>query len=304
MVGRRTGERLRERLAHGPIVVAPGAYDALLARLIEAAGFEAVYFTGAGASYSILGQPDLGLLTLSEMAERAARLSEAVRVPVIADGDTGYGNAINVIRTVREYERAGVAAIQLEDQASPKRCGHLSGKELISADEMVGKLRAARDARSSPDLLIVARTDARSVLGLDEALRRAERYAEAGADVLFVESPQSVEELAAIGRAFRGVPLLANMVEGGRTPLLPAAELERLGFRLVIFPNALTRRIVHAARELLATLRLSGTTERLLDRMATFAELNDALGIARYRELEERYLPRPDREPRPDQGRA
>jgi 2-methylisocitrate lyase-like PEP mutase family enzyme len=281
VVGRRTGERLRERLAHGPIVVAPGAYDALLARLIEAAGFEAVYFTGAGASYSILGQPDLGLLTLSEMAERAARLSEAVRVPVIADGDTGYGNAINVIRTVREYERAGVAAIQLEDQASPKRCGHLSGKELISADEMVGKLRAARDARSSPDLLIVARTDARSVLGLDEALRRAERYAEAGADVLFVEAPQDTAQQEALGRAFAGkVPLLANMVEGGRTPLRSAAELGRIGFKLVIYPGAMMRVTAFAAAEYLKVLKADGATARLKDRMFDFSQLNAILGLA------------------------
>jgi carboxyvinyl-carboxyphosphonate phosphorylmutase len=291
-VSARPTTRLRERLARPEILVAPGAYDALLARLIGEAGFEAVYFSGAGASYSALGEPDLGLLTMTEMAAKAAGIARAVDLPVIADGDTGYGNAINVMRTVTEYERAGVAAIQLEDQQFPKRCGHLSGKELISSEEMVGKIRAACDARSDPDFLVVARTDARSVLGLDEALRRGEQYVAAGADVLFVESPRSVAELEAVGSHFAGVPLLANMVEGGQTPLLPARDLQALGFRLVIFPNALTRRIVFAARELLATLRADGTTAGLLDRMADFTELNRALGIERYRELEARYLPR------------
>jgi carboxyvinyl-carboxyphosphonate phosphorylmutase len=282
---------LRERLSQDEILIAPGAYDALLARLIMEAGFGAVYFTGAGASYSLLGQPDLGLLTLTEMAGRAASIAATVPLPVIADGDTGYGNAINVMRTIREYERAGVAAIQLEDQAFPKRCGHLSGKELIATDEMVGKIRAARDARQD-GILIIARTDARSVLGLDEALRRAERYAAAGADLLFVESPESEEELATIGRAFRGsLPLVANMVEGGKTPLLPAAELQALGFRLVIYPNSLTRRIVHAARGLLATLRAEGSTSAHLTEMVSFGELNEALGIGHYRDLERRYLP-------------
>ncbi len=283
---------LRKRLAENRILIAPGAYDALLARLIEAAGFEAVYFSGAGASYSVLGQPDVGLLTLTEMAERAASIAHAVSIPCIADGDTGYGNALNVMRTVREYERAGVAAIQLEDQEFPKRCGHLSGKRLISPDEMVGKLLAAQEARRNPDFLIIARTDARSVLGIDEALRRGERYIAAGADILFIESPQNVQELEMIARAFRGsVPLMVNMVEGGLTPLLSAAELQELGFRLVIFPNSLTRRIVYAACELLTELKRSGTTTALMPVMVDFKELNEMLGLGHIRTLEKRFLP-------------
>ncbi|MGQ9675534.1 MAG: isocitrate lyase/PEP mutase family protein [Chloroflexota bacterium] len=284
--------QLRERLAKGDILIAPGAYDALLARLIALAGFECVYFSGAGTAYSLLGEPDVGLLTMTEMAERATAVAQAVVVPVIADGDNGYGNAINVMRTVREYERAGVAAIQLEDQETPKRCGHLSGRRLIGVDEMVGKLRAAQDARRDPDFVIIARTDACGVLGLDEALRRGEHYVRAGADVLFIESPRSVEDLAKIGRTFRGsVPLLANMVEGGQTPLLSASELQELGFRIVIFPNSLTRRIVHAARELLRILRTTGTTADLLAEMVDFKELNMALGLGIYEDLESKYLP-------------
>jgi 2,3-dimethylmalate lyase len=285
---------LRQRLSRAEILVAPGAYDALTARLIEASGFEAVYLSGAGVSYTALGQPDLGLLTQTEMVGRVASVAEAVALPLIADGDTGYGSAVNLMRTVRHYEQAGAAAIQIEDQRFPKRCGHLSGKELLPAEEMAGKIRAARAARRSEEFLIIARTDARSVAGLDEAVRRGRNYVEAGADVLFVESPHSRDELQAIGHAFPNVPLLANMVEGGKTPLLGADELQAMGYSLVIFPNSLTRRFARAGLELLAELKARGSTDHLLDQMMPFAELNQLLGIERYRQLERTYLPPPD----------
>ncbi|MFQ5905630.1 MAG: oxaloacetate decarboxylase, partial [bacterium] len=233
-------QRLRELLSCEEILVAPGAYDALLAKLVEQSGFEAVYMTGAGIANSLLGQPDVGLVTLTEMAARAAHIANAVNVPVLADADTGYGNAVNVIRTVRAYEQAGIAAIQLEDQVTPKKCGHFTGREVISVDEMVGKIRAAAYARQDPDFAIIARTDARTDLGLEEAIDRGQRYAEAGADIVFVESPESVEEMRAITAAI-DAPLLANMVETGRTPLLSARELQEIGYKIVIFPGSLTR---------------------------------------------------------------
>jgi methylisocitrate lyase len=286
----RPTRRLRDLLDHKDILVAPGAYDALTARLIQKAGFDAVYMTGAGIAHSTLGKPDVGLLSLSEMVERAARLADAVEVPVIADADTGYGNAINVIRTVREFEQAGVAAIQLEDQALPKRCGHLRGKELIPVEEMAGKLRAAAWARTDPDLVIVARTDARAVLGIEEAIRRAKAYAEAGADVLFVEAPESVEELKMIATSLDR-PCLANMVEGGRTPLVPAAELQELGYKLVIFPGMLARFIARQVADFLHAVRREGTSQPFLNRMLTFDELNLLVGIREFRDLEARFLP-------------
>lgn len=279
---------LRQRLSQPGIVIAPGAYDALSARLIEQAGFEAVYLSGAGLAHSRLGSPDLGLLTLSEMADAAAAICDAVSLPVIADADTGYGNALNVRRTVRAYERAGVAALQLEDQVFPKRCGHLEGKAVIPAEEMVGKLKAALDARTDPDLLIVARTDARATDGLDEALRRARRYEEAGADVIFVEAPQSAQELRQIVGAVRA-PCLANMVEGGRTPLLSASDLDAMGFRIVIFPNAVTRFVARQVGEFLMALRAQGGTSGLRDRMLDFDALQQIVGLDAWLELDARY---------------
>src|SRR5918911_2403671 len=228
-------------LLHGPAIVqAPGAFNALAARLVERAGFPAVYLTGAGLSYTQLAQPDVGLLTATEMAIQVERMAQAVEIPVIADMDTGYGNFLNVMQTVRAYERAGVAGFHLEDQTFPKRCGHLAGKELVPVDEMVGKLKAALDTRTDPDLVVIARTDARSVEGFEAALERAHRYVEAGVDAIFLESPVSDDELR---RAAAELPLpcLANMVEGGRTPLHSAAELEAMGYHIVIWPNALTR---------------------------------------------------------------
>jgi carboxyvinyl-carboxyphosphonate phosphorylmutase len=282
--------RLRALLAGPAIIQAPGAYDGLSAKLIARAGFPAVYLTGAGVSYTQLGRPDVGLLTASEMALQAERVAEAVDLPVLADMDTGYGNFLNVQRAVRDYERAGVAGFHIEDQVMPKRCGHLAGKELVSVEEMVGKLKAALDARSDPDTVVIARTDARTVEGFEAALERAHRYVEAGADAIFLESPLNDEELRRAAAELRA-PGLANMVEGGRTPLHSAAELETMGFRIVIWPNALTRFVARAAGDFLASLREHGSTDAYLDRMLAFADLQALLGLDDVRALEARYRP-------------
>jgi carboxyvinyl-carboxyphosphonate phosphorylmutase len=250
--------RLRTLLAEPGILVAPGAYDGFSARLIEAAGFRAVYMTGAGTAASHLGQPDLGLTTLTEMATHAAHLASCVSLPLIADADTGYGNALNVVRTVREYERAGVAGLHLEDQVAPKKCGHIAGKQVIPAKEFSDKIRAASEYRTDADLVIIARTDARAVTGLDDAIERANLYAEAGADMIFLEAPQSQDEMARIARDVKA-PLLANMVPGGKTPDLDVADLERLGYRMVIFPAVCMSAAVLAIEDALAKLRQSGT---------------------------------------------
>jgi carboxyvinyl-carboxyphosphonate phosphorylmutase len=282
--------RLRALLAGPAIIQAPGAYDGLSAKLIARAGFPAVYLTGAGVSYTQLGRPDVGLLTASEMALQAGRVAEAVDLPVLADMDTGYGNFLNVQRAVRDYERAGVAGFHIEDQVMPKRCGHLAGKELVPVEEMVGKLRAALDARSDPDTVVIARTDARTVDGFEAALERAHRYVEAGADAIFLESPLNDEELRRAAAELRA-PGLANMVEGGRTPLHSAAELEAMGFRIVIWPNALTRFVARTAGDFLASLREHGSTDAYLDRMLAFTELQALLGLDEVRALEARYRP-------------
>src|SRR2546427_3233237 len=218
-------QRLRALLNAPGLIIAPGAYDGLSARLVEQAGFDVVYMTGSGAANSLLGEPDLGLTTMTEMANQAVRICAATSLPVIADADTGYGGPLNVRRTVQEYERAGVAGLHIEDQVFPKRCGHFEGKQVIPVEEMVGKIRAALDARTDPNLVIIARSDAAAVEGLDAALARGHAYEDAGADALFIEAPRALDELRAIGRSFH-VPLVANMVEGGATPLQPAAELE------------------------------------------------------------------------------
>ena len=283
---------LRRRLEEPGIIVAPGAADALSASLVEQQGFPAIYLSGAGVSYTLLAKPDIGLVTQSEMAQRLDSIARAVGIPVIADGDNGHGNALNVIRTVESFERAGAAAIQLEDQAFPKRCGHLAGKRLVPAAEMAGKIRAACAARTSPGFLVIGRTDARSVLGMDEALRRAELYLESGADILFVESPESREELRRVAETFRGVPLVANMVEGGRTPPVPASELEELGYSIAIYPNSLIRCYMHAGRVLLEHLREYGTTEGMLDSMLLFKGLNRLLGSEEMGRLEDEFVHR------------
>lgn len=283
------GKRLRELLAQNEIVVAPGAHDALIAKIIAKAGFKALYLTGAGVAYTTLGKPDIGLITMTEMVQKAAYICEAAGIPVIADGDTGYGNALNVIRTVREYERAGVACIQLEDQVMPKRCGHMSGKALVSTGEMVGKIKAACDARHDQDFLIMARTDAIGVEGLEGAMERAHRYREAGADVLFIEAPPSVEDMKRMCREFAGVPLLANMVEGGKTPLFPAEELQAMGYKMVIYPGAAARVIAKAVTGLMGELKSKGSTRDYLDHMFIFGELNEILDLSTIRDEEKKY---------------
>ena len=263
---------LRAQLDSGRIVVAPGVYDGLGALTAERAGFAALYLSGASIAYGRFGRPDIGLVSMT------------------VDADTGYGNALNVMRTVRRFERAGASAIQLEDQTNPKRCGHLEGKTLVPVAEMVGKLQAALDARTDAETLIVARTDAIAVEGFEGTLERGARYVEAGCDVLFVEAPRSRDELAAVGKEFGGrVALLANMVEGGKTPILPAEELQALGFSLVIFPSALVRSFAHMAGEFFGTLARHGTTEPFRDRMFNFRQVQELVGTPEMLEAGRRY---------------
>ena len=281
-------QRMRELIARPGYTMAPGAYDTLTARLVEQAGFGAVYLTGGGYSRAN-GYPDLGLLTLSENVRFIGLTVEAVGIPVIADADTGYGNALNVIRTVREYEKSGVAAFHIEDQVAPKKCGHYEGKEVISTAEMVGKIHAAVDTRQDSDLVIMARSDARAIEGLQAAIDRVNAYLEAGADVGFVEAPQNVEELRIVGRNVRG-PALVNVFEGGKTPMLPASELEAMGFRLGIYPSQTHRAAIRAAQRVLAALKEDGDTRRIEGELATFQEREDAVGTNRWRALEDKYM--------------
>jgi len=281
-------QMMRTLIARRGYTMAPGAYDTLTARLVEQAGFEAIYLTGGGYSRAN-GYPDLGLLTLSENVRFIGLTVEAVGIPVIADADTGYGNAINVIRTVLEYEKSGVAAFHIEDQVSPKKCGHYEGKEVISTAEMVGKIHAAADTRQDSDLVIIARSDARAVEGLQAAIDRVNAYLDAGADVGFVEAPQNVEELRIVGRGVRG-PALVNVFEGGKTPMLPAYELEAMGFRLGIYPSQTHRAAIRAAQRVLTALKEDGDTRRIEPELATFQDREDAVGTARWRALEEKYL--------------
>ncbi len=280
---------LPDLLASGEMVLAPGCYDALGARLIEEAGFPAAYMTGFGSAAASLGRPDVGLMTLSEMVDNARRIAQAVDIPVIADADTGYGNPLNVIRTVREYEAAGVAAIHLEDQVMPKRCGHMEGKQLISAGAMAAKVAAAVAARRASGLLIIARTDARAVEGLRGALERARRYRDAGADMLFVEAPQSISEIETIAATFPDAPLLFNYAEGGKTPPVTHAFLRELGFSLVIFPISTLLAATAAIRSVLAEIKAKGSPIDLIPSMLPFGEFLDFIGIAEIRELEERF---------------
>jgi 2,3-dimethylmalate lyase len=280
--------RLRDLLARPEPLVAPGAYDALSARLVEQAGFDVVYMTGFGTTASLAGRPDVGLLTGTEMVDNARRIAAAVDVPVIADADTGYGNAINVVRTVQAYEQAGVAGIHLEDQVMPKKCGHMSGKAVIPADEMAGKIRAAVEARRDPDFLLIARTDAAAVEGLSAAIDRARAYADAGADVLFVEAPTSEDDIARVAGELRGVaPLVFNWAEGGRTPPIPLARIAELGFALVLFPIGTLLAATAGIRRLLASLRDDGVPA--VDDLPTFDDFTDLIGLPEIRELEARF---------------
>ncbi|HEX6979298.1 MAG TPA: oxaloacetate decarboxylase [Alphaproteobacteria bacterium] len=268
---------LRELLEGPEIVVAPGVYDGLTAILAEQAGFGAIYLSGASVCYA-RALPDIGLVSMAEVADVLGMVRERATIPVIVDIDTGFGNALNVRRTVQVFERRGASALQLEDQITPKRCGHLKDKALITPAEMIGKIKAAVDARASRDTLLIARTDAIAVEGFAAALDRAEAYAEAGADVLFIEAPRDRAELAEIAKRFRGrTPVMANMVEGGVTPILPAAELQALGFQLVIFPGGTVRALTFALKEYFATLKAHGTTTPSRDRMLDFAALNRLL---------------------------
>lgn len=281
---------LRRLLGAGRILVAPGVYDGLSAALAEQAGFQSVYLSGASIAYTRFGRPDIGLLGMNEVAQTLAAIRERVALPIVVDADTGFGNALNVQRTVRVFEREGASAIQLEDQTMPKRCGHLAGKSLVPAAEMVGKIKAALDARASDETLVIARTDAIAVEGFDAALARAEAYADAGADLLFVEAPRSLEQMRAVAERFAGrVPLVANMVEGGATPLSTAAELEALGYAMVIFPGGLVRAFAHMAREYFASLREHGTTQPFRNRMVDFAGLNALIGTEEMLERGRRY---------------
>jgi 2-methylisocitrate lyase-like PEP mutase family enzyme len=282
---------LKHRLQAAGIVTAPGVYDALSALLVEQAGFQAAYLSGASIAYTRFGRPDIGFLSLDDVASVTRNIRERCpTLPLLVDADTGFGNALNVMQTVRVLERAGASAIQLEDQAMPKRCGHLDGKSVIGTAEMAGKIRAACDARRSDDTLIIARTDAVAVEGMDAALERAERYADAGADVLFVEALRSRADMAtAIARLGARAPLLANMVEGGKTPVLPAQELEEIGFRIAIFPGGTVRALSFALRSYLQSLEAHGTTTPYLDRMLSFQALNDVIGTPEMLALGKQY---------------
>jgi carboxyvinyl-carboxyphosphonate phosphorylmutase len=280
---------LRQLLDSGEMVLAPGCYDALGARLVEEAGFPAVYMTGFGSAAARLGRPDVGLMTLVEMVDNARRIAQTVDIPVVADADTGYGNPINVIRTVREYEAAGVAAIHLEDQVMPKRCGHMEGKQLVPQGEMAAKVAAAVAARRSAEFLIIARTDARAVEGLEAALERARSYRQAGADLLFVEAPQTVEEIETIARSLPDVPLVFNYAEGGRTPPVSHDRLRELGFSLVIFPISTLLAATAAMRSVLSEIRAKGSPIDLLGTMLPFEEFLTFIGMPEIRELEQRF---------------
>jgi 2-methylisocitrate lyase-like PEP mutase family enzyme len=285
-----SSETLRSRLARKPIVVAPGVYDPFTALVATQVGFATLYVSGAAIAYTRLGRPDIGLVDMTQVAQTVALIRDRVDVHLIVDADTGFGNALNVVRTVQEFERVGANAIQLEDQDFPKRCGHLDGKTLIPVMEMCGKIRAALDARRSGETLIIARTDAVAIEGFDRAIERATMYREAGADLLFVEAPKTQSELgrivATLGNA---APLMANMVEGGKTPLLSAAELETTGFALVIFPGGVVRALGRMAVEYYGSLAAHGTTEPFRSRMLDFAELNDLIGTPELLALGKRY---------------
>lgn len=281
-------EKFRQLMCSPGYVIAPGSYDVLTARLVEIAGFDAVYLTGGGYSRSN-GYPDIGLLTMTEILPWIARTVEAVSIPVIADMDTGFGNAVNAVRSMREYEKTGVAAFHIEDQVSPKKCGHYEGKLVIPTAEMVGKIKALADTRTDARLMIIARTDSRAIEGINAAIDRMNAYLEAGADLGFVEAPQSREELAAVARNLTK-PAVANIFEGGKTPPLPAQELEKMGFRLGIYPSQTHRAAIAAAKKVLAVLKRDGNTEAVEHELATFNDREEAVGTARWSALEKRYM--------------
>lgn len=278
---------LRALLKRPGLIQAPGCYDAFSARLVQRAGFDAAYMTGFGASASVLGLPDTGYMSFAEVLNQARNMAAAIDIPLIADADTGYGNAMNVLRTVRAYAQAGIAAVQLEDQVAPKKCGHTKGKAVISLPEATAKIRAAVDARAERDIVIVARTDARAVHGFDDALARCRAFEQAGADVIFFEAPESKEELQRVGQALR-VPLLVNLVEGGRTPFLGRKELEALGFKLAIYPASLLMGVARTMQELLAELKERDAFDPFA-RQVSFEELKTLVGFDEYYAMEDKY---------------
>ena len=280
--------RLRRMLREPGIIMAPGAYDCLTAKIIEQAGFPAVYMTGAGTSVARLGYPDLALATMTEMVANAADIAAAVEAPVIADADTGYGGILNIQRTIRQYERAGVAAVHIEDQEFPKRCGHLDNKRVISQEDMVGKIRAAVDARTDNDFVIIVRTDALAVTDWDDTMRRCEAYTQAGADVLFVEALRSPEEAERAARSLE-LPLLYNFVETGKSPLIPAPELERLGFKLVIYPASALLTVSKVVGDLMRELMVRGTTAHLVENMVSLNQCFEIMGLTEMLALDESY---------------
>jgi 2-methylisocitrate lyase-like PEP mutase family enzyme len=282
-------QTLRALLKRDKLLVAPGCFDGLSARLVEEAGFEALYLSGGAVARS-MGIPDIGLVTMSEVIERAAQVTAVVNIPVIADADTGYGNAVNLVRTIREYERAGVAAIHIEDQVTPKRCGHLDGKEVIALAEMEQKLRAALATRTDPDFCIIARTDARGVNGFDDAIARGRAFARLGVDAIFVEAPQSEAELAEIPRAIPDVPLLVNVFKGGKTPMLPVERLEKMGYRIAIYPSETQRAGIFAMRQALSLLKREGTTEAMDEALTTFKERDKVVALDEWQGIERKFL--------------
>lgn len=283
----RATTRLRQLLSGSDVLVAPGVYDGLSARLVERAGFTVAYATGGGIARS-LGYPDLGLLGMREVVDRLAPIVEQVGIPIIADADTGYGTALSVQRTVREFERIGVAGFHLEDQQFPKRCGHLDDKAVVTTAEMVQTIRAARDAITDPDLVLIARTDAIAVEGFDRAIERADAYARAGADVVFVEAPETVDQIETVARRLP-YPKLINMFQGGKTPLVPLSRLAELGYRIVIIPSDLQRAAIRAMDDVLAAIRRDGNSAALADRMASFKEREAIVGTAEYLDRDRRY---------------
>lgn len=282
---------LRARLAAPGILVLPGCADALTARIAAEVSFEAVYVTGAGFANAALGIPDLGLTTMTEVVQQAQRVADAVDIPVVVDADTGYGGALNVVRTVRELERAGVAAIQLEDQVSPKRCGHFDGTEVVELEEMLVRIEAAKHARRDPGLVLIARTDARGCEGYDQAVARARAYHAAGADLIFVEAPRSVDELRSLPKDV-GAPLLVNIVEGGKTPQLAAAEYEAMGFKVALFANTALRAAAKAVQDAMAVLKREGTTSAILEHLVPWPERQRLVGLDAYQALDRALLDR------------
>ncbi len=286
MTARQTFKQLLKR---NKLLVAPGCFDGLSARLVQEAGFEAAYLSGGAVARS-MGIPDIGLVTMSESIDRAVQVVSAINIPVIADADTGYGNAVNLVRSVREFERAGVAAIHIEDQITPKRCGHLDGKEVISLSEMAKKLEAALATRSDPDFCIIARTDARGVNGFDDAVKRANAFAKLGVDAIFFEAPQSEDELAEIPQRVPNIPLLVNVFKGGKTPMLPMERLEKMGYRIAIYPSETQRAAIHAMRTALSTLKREGTTESIDASLTTFKDRDKVVGLDDWNKIEREFM--------------